>query len=356
MLTSTGLAQINRRVLMEIFELIDESARSGRGQPPSPSNARLIIQALIMCAGWGDSVCGRFKEGELNTTYGELAGYTGLSKDQVKRSLAFLCRINRHTENFLISLEKQQLTQKAGHYPPHQRNFRHTKKRITATVGVCVKLSFYQEVTTADSEYPPHQISNNRHVLYKEEVKNQKKKEHVAVETSGTKLRVHEGEPESVQKHGQSEPENRPYATQKTSKPKSQRRWFNDGLSQVFDADPSEHLPTKVLSRSQNQKPNKLVTREKIPFGGHEIYKQINTQLIPYVNLFRQLGIDGIYQANIDRIHKILRKHPTDQMNRTPLYDALKKLVDNCQRFETVGGALDTAEKEMEDKPMLSFA
>jgi hypothetical protein len=176
MLLSTGFIQTNRQALRDLFKLIDATARQGRGRPPSVTNARLVIYAIIDNTGYTDTPDGRMHYGVWRTTYNEISDYTGLSKGQVRRTLKFIASINRQGENPLISLKNIEVTEVAHEYPTPLSNNRQGKRRITDTLGIEVLTLFYRGLTEVAHEYPTPLDANNRHVITKKDFKEKEKK------------------------------------------------------------------------------------------------------------------------------------------------------------------------------------
>ena len=55
MILSTGFQPIKRQEKRNLYRLIDEQAKKGRGQPPSTKNARLVLDAIMTFDTYGAS-------------------------------------------------------------------------------------------------------------------------------------------------------------------------------------------------------------------------------------------------------------------------------------------------------------
>jgi len=149
-----GFAKLHRELWRDVVERIDKYAK----RKEQSTNGRLVIQVIWLNVGYEQSIqSGLFNQYEWKTTLSEIAKLTGLSVEQVRRSLKFLKEILldiRQGEKSCKLLNCMILMKNQYSHPTGKAPIRQDKSRRTDRAGICIKALFLEHYEQDDKFEP----------------------------------------------------------------------------------------------------------------------------------------------------------------------------------------------------------
>jgi hypothetical protein len=344
MLLSTGFQPLYRQSLRDIYKLIDEQAKTGRGQRPNITNARMVIVTIAMNTGYTTTPDGRMEAGLWRTSHKEIAGHAGLTTGEVKSTLKFLKRITQLGENPLMLLEIKTLTENQYTNSAGVSQSELGKSSQLSRSGIVIKPLFLQHLTT-DPKANSTGVNGLTQPVITKEVSQKIKKEvpreksfsadHVPctreVEQFANVLnvKVKNGlvQDDTHERFGSSpEPSSRPDRVTQTPTDKIEHA----GVL-------VEKQKREAISTEQG-KPSLTASRGGITF---EEAKQQYPKLSQYFFYFNKMGVT-FYPTHLDELKAVIGKIKDDPVTlRNPVYDKLEEASGHRLEFDTVKAFMD---------------
>jgi len=344
MLLTTQWVKVYRQLKLDVYKLFDEHAK----RREQAINARLVIDAVWMNVGYENvAKGGRLIPFVWETMLGEIAEYTGLTVNQVRRTIEFLKTIPdpiRQGNNSLMLLEIQTLTENQRTYPTGTTPIRQGKTRRTDRVGIRIKALFLQRFEQGDKTYPTDVNAPNRRVIterssqkIKKEVPREKSfsADHVPctreveqfANVSNVKVKNGLVKDDTHERFGNSpEPSSRPDRVMQTPTGKTQR------------AGVLIENQKRIAKHTEQGKPSLTASRGGITF---EEAKQQYPKLSQYFFYFNKLGVT-FYPTHLDEFKAVIGKLKDDPVTlRNPVYDKLEEASGHRLEFDTVKAFMD---------------
>ena len=347
MLLTTQWVKVYRQLKLDVYKLFDEHAK----RREQAINARLVIDAVWMNVGYENvAKGGRLIPFVWETMLGEIAEYTGLTVNQVRRTIEFLKTIPdpiRQGNNSLMLLEIQTLTENQRTYPTGTTPIRQSKTRRTDRVGIRIKALFLQRFEQGDKTYPTDVNAPNRRVIT--EISSQKLKKEVPHEKSFSadhvpctpiveqfanvlNVKVKNGlvKDDTHERFGNSpEPSSRPDRVMQTPTGKTQR------------AGVLIENQKRIAKHTDQGKPSLTTSRGGLTFDeAKQQYPELEHGL-KYLTYLNNLGVT-FYPTHLDKFKTITGKLKPDPMTlRNPIYDKLQEASKHRLEFDTVKAFTD---------------
>jgi hypothetical protein len=345
MLLTSGFVQVDRQALRDIYKLIDDQAKTGRGQRPNRTNARMVVVTIAMNTGYTTTPDGRMEAGLWRTSHREIAEQTGLKLGEVKSTLKFLKRVTQPDTQLgndpLMLLEIQTLTENQYTNSAGLIQLELGKSSQLSRSGIVIKPLFFQRLTNEPKVNSAGVNSSTQPVI-----KNKSSQK--------IKKRVPRFSADLV-----------PCTTENGSEP------FNVKVkSRLVKDDTHEHLasssklssrPDRVMQiptgktahvgalvekqkraaeRTEQGKPNLTAKRGGIAFDdAKQQYPELNNP--QYLTWLNKLGVT-FFPTHLETFKTLIAKTKTDPItNRNPIYEKLREAEKHRLKFDTVKKFMD---------------
>jgi hypothetical protein len=291
-----GFVKLHRELWRDVVERIDKYAK----RKEQSTNGRLVIQVIWLNVGYEQSIqSGLFNQYEWKTTLSEIAKLTGLSVEQVRRSLTFLKEIlldTRQGKKSLKLLKINTLMKNQYSHPTGTAPIRQGKVRRTDRAGICIKAIFLER--------------------YEQDAK---------FEPTGTN------------------PPNRPVLTKKVN-PEVIKEATKPSPDPVFSISETGRDALNVNGGGlgdSSESQSSYEHEDPISYEeSKEKYPQLESE-IKYLTLFDKLGVE-FYPTDLDMFSENISMHDTDRLHK-PIETTLLELANRGETFETVEQAFRRA-------------